>query len=324
MKAQRWFSALWWRAMTWWRGRQLRLLLLGLPALVGGLAVVTLVTEAAVTPPQEIEARYQVQAENALKAKDYSKALTCYDRLAYRSAERPEILFGMAQAAEGLGQIERARTLMAELTPLDRAGYGPAHVWQARQLLNKPTPSAFERRAAESHLLRALDVKGDDDSLVHSLLCDLYTMDGQYEQAEAHLIKAVKTRPQLRLRAAQLYALRGDKPRALQEAELAVVYFRGRANADRTDHLARLGWADATTFLEHFPEALAILDEGFVATRDSVYPTAMARVYATWYDTLSRDPASNMANPINAAGAGPQAQPSQRGALRTSAGGHEA
>src|ERR1700722_11970549 len=99
----RWMFSKWvWLSLAWWRGRQVRLLLLGLPALAGAVCLVIIASACAMTPTQEVEARYLVQAEQALKAKDYAKALTCYDRLAYRSTNRPELRFGMAQAADAL------------------------------------------------------------------------------------------------------------------------------------------------------------------------------------------------------------------------------
>jgi Flp pilus assembly protein TadD len=91
------------------------------------------------------------------------------------------------------------------------------------------------------------------------------------------------------MRAAHLYALRGDKERARREADLAASYFRTRTKADLGDQVARLGWADATTFLEKFADAVAILEDGWAGTREPVYRLAQARVYVAWFDNLARD-----------------------------------
>jgi tetratricopeptide (TPR) repeat protein len=293
MTAGRLYMILWRRALTWWRGRPVRPALLGLPALVCGLVLGGLAIAAALTPTQEVEARYLVHAEKALHAKDASTALVCYDRLAYRSAERPDLLFGMAQAADAAGQTARARALIAELAPLNRPGYGPAHLWFACQLLRNPNPSGDVRKTAEVHLLHALDARVENSVLAHSLLCELYMNDGDYDQAEPHLLKAVKVRPFLRLRAAQLYAQRGDKERARGECQLVIAHFRERCKADPADDFSRLAWADATTLLgslsndwDRFRETLKILDEGFAISHNTIYSTFAGRVYITWYDTL--------------------------------------
>jgi tetratricopeptide (TPR) repeat protein len=307
------FSIWVWHLLAWWRGRQVRLLLLGLPALVGAVSLAVVASACAITRTQEVEARYLVQAEQALKARDYARALTCYDRLAYRSADWPEVRFGMARAAEGLGQSDRALLLLSELAPLDKPGYGPAHLWRAQRLLSVPQPSAESRIKAEAHLLYALEGKLPDPSLVHGLLGNLYMLEGDLDKAEWHLGKAVKSRPELRLLTAQLFVLRGDKSRARTEAEMALVFFRGRSKSDVADHRARLGWADAATSLEQFGEAVKVLEEGYAVSHEPVYPAAIAKVYTTWYGSL--DPKSTSDERLEILEKGLQHDPSNQALL---------
>jgi tetratricopeptide (TPR) repeat protein len=237
----------------------------------------------------ELDSRYQEQAKNAFKAKDYAAAMTCYERLAPHSAEQPANLYGMAQTAEALGQLDRASLLMAELAPLDEQGYAPAHLWRAAQLLRSPKMSAQARTAAEAHLLHALEGEPEDRENAHALLGELYLAGGQLDQAEPHLLKAVKTKPHLRLRLAVLYALKGNKERARSEAQLAINFYRARSQVDVGNHQARIRWADATAFIEDFPAAVAILEEGLTLTREALYRQALASVYLLWSDALARD-----------------------------------
>jgi tetratricopeptide (TPR) repeat protein len=279
-------------AGVWWRGRRWRWLLHSLPALAAGSAVFAAATASLLTPVQELEARYLEQAKTALKSKDYAGAMACYDRLAGLGTDRPDVLYGLALSADGLGQIGRAETIMKALTPADQPGYAPAHLWLARHIMTSPAPGPGARDAVESHLLLALDGELEDPDAAHALLGDVYLSKGpgHYDQAEQHLAKAVKTHPQLRIRLAQLYALRGDKERAQVEGQLAVNYFRARAQADVHDRLARLGWADATAFLEDFPGAVAILKEGLSVADEPVYRTALGSVFLVWADAVGRDP----------------------------------
>ena len=76
-----------------------------------------------------------------------------------------------------------------------------------------PTLSPENRRLAESHLLKALDGELDDRDAAHALLGKLYLGRGQLDQAEPHLAKAVGTKPTLRIRLAQLYALAATRTR---------------------------------------------------------------------------------------------------------------
>jgi tetratricopeptide (TPR) repeat protein len=281
------------RARTWWRGRSPRLLLLGLPALLAAVGLVTVTGLCLLAPAGELEARYLEAGKDALKRKDYAAARTCYQRLASRGADRAEVVYGQALTAEALGEAGRAESLMADLAPEDppedRPGYAPAHLWQARRLLRTSRKAPEARAAAEKHLLLALDGDLGERDAAHGLLGELYLSAGQLDQAELHLTRAVRTRPYLRMRLAQLHALRGDKSRAVSEANLALTYFRARAKGDLKDHVARVQWADALAFLEQFPEAVAVLEEGWSATHEPVYKAALAGAYLTWADAVGRD-----------------------------------
>ncbi len=277
------------RALLWWQGRRFRLLLPALPAVLAGAACAVTLLSAAARTGQEVTVTYLDRGQAALRAKDYATALTCYDRLAAGQDKRPKVLYGLATAAEGLGQGERAQALMKELTPPDQPGYGPAHFWQARRLLGVALSSPPARERARAHLLKALDGEIEDRDLAHGLLCELYMADNKLDLAEPHLNKAINSRPQLRLRAAQMYAVRGDTNRARHEAELAAGYFQRRVQSDLTDLAARGLWAEALTFLERFPEAVDVLEEGWAATREASFLRAEGDVHAVWHDTVGRE-----------------------------------
>ena len=280
----------WRRAVLWRRGRRLRYFLQGLPALLAAAAVLVPLLGVVLTPAQELQARYLEQAKTAFKAKDYAGALTCYDRLAYLGTDRPEVLYGLALSAEALEQPARAEVIMNALAPPDQPGYARAHYWLARDILAAPRAASGAREAAESHLLRALDGELDDREAADALLGDLYLESRRYDEAESYLTRAVKAKPQLRLRLAQLYALRGDKDRARAEAQLAVSYFRARTQADLEDRRARLGWADAAAFLEDFPAAVTVLREGLNVSDEPAYRAALGGVYFLWSEAAARDP----------------------------------
>lgn len=275
----------------WWRGRDWRLLLRGLPVLLAGAGALTVAGILYARPQSEKTARYLAEARARFKARDYAGAMTCYDRLAHLGKSRPEILYGLAQTAQALGEQERAVLLMAELAPLDRGGYGEAHLWWARRLLSSTDQNPQTRDGAERHLLRALDAELEDREAAHGLLGELYLNSGKLEQAEIHLLKAVPAKPPLRLRLAQLYALRGDRDRARSEGQLAVSFFRAWAQTELSQLQARLNWAEADLFLEDFPAAVEVLRAGLNATGEPPYRAALARAYVSWSDFLGRDPA---------------------------------
>jgi tetratricopeptide (TPR) repeat protein len=285
-------SRLWSGPRDWWRGRNWRLLLGGLPALLLGGGALVLAALASLSSREELTARYLDRAQSAFKARDYAAALTCYERLAPLGKERPEILFGLARASLAQGQFGRADVILQSLAPPKRTGYPPAHLWLARRLLQSAPADKGVRQAAKEHLRSALDGDLDERDAAYGLLGQLYLEEKDYVQAEAYLAKAVKTHPQLRLKRARMHQEQGNLHEARNEALSAVEYFQARAQADRTDHQARLTWADGLTFLGQFEDATAVLKEGLVSTTEAAprnaYRGALGRVFAAWLDSLDR------------------------------------
>jgi tetratricopeptide (TPR) repeat protein len=270
------------RVRVWLQTRSARLLLQGLPALLVGVGVVTLLVLSQVTPADELQVRYLEQARAAFQARDFALAQVCYERVCQTAEDRPDVLFGLAQTAQAQKQPERAALLMSRLAPPDRQGYGEAHLWNAARLLPEAARQPPVRKVVETHLLRALRGELRNPDVARWLLGDLYVKNGQLDQAEVYLTQVAKTRPHARLRLAELYARRGDVPRARQEATFVVNHFRLRTKQDIYDHQARMGLGTALTFLEEFPEAVAVLSEGWWLTNDPAYKQALGGVHAAW------------------------------------------
>jgi tetratricopeptide (TPR) repeat protein len=282
------FVRMFWGVIRWCGTLNLRLFFQGLPALVVGAAATIVSIMALLAPQQELVARYGAQAKSAAKAKRFDEALACHERLAQLQRDRADAVYEMAVAAEGAGQLGRCALLMQQLAPPDAQGYAKAHLWNAARLLARKGDEQQSRQLAESHLLRALEAGLDDKEAAHGLLGELYLTKGLCDQAEPHLLIAVKTKPQMRLRLAQLYALQGNQARAKSEAQAMANFYSTAAKADLFAHYARIKWAEATVFLEDFPQAVAILEEGLSGTNENLYRTGLAGVYVTWFDFLTR------------------------------------
>jgi tetratricopeptide (TPR) repeat protein len=265
-----------------------RLFLQGLPALTAAGAALAIAIIAMSTPAQELETRYTERAKAAMRAKNYPEALACYERLAQMKSDQPEVLFDTAFAANAAGNPERCLLLMQQLAGPDKLGYPKAHFWHAVRLMVIPGDVRQNRQLAEAHILLALEGGVEDKEAAHGLLGELYLSKGLFDQAEPHLLIAVKTKTQVRLRLAHLYWARGNLTRARTEAQQAVNLYSTAAKADLFAHLARLKWAEALVFLEDFPQAVTILDEGLTGTRENLYRSAIAGVYVSWFDFLTR------------------------------------
>jgi tetratricopeptide (TPR) repeat protein len=286
--AASWLAFVFWSVIGWAAARNLRLFFQGLPALAVGASALTVVGFAAFTPTQEIERTYKERAQNAIKAKNLPEAIACYERLAILQADRPEALYDLALSLNANKQPDRCLALMHRLAPPESQGYANAHLWQAVRLMAAAPQTQQMRQIAETHLLRALEGGVDDKELAHGLLGELYFQRGLFQEAEPHLAIAVKKKPNSRLRLAQTYAALGNMERARSEAKLSVNQYSMVAKGDLFAHFARVKWAESVAFLEDFPQAVRILEEGLTGTGEPFYKQHLATIHAQWFDFLGR------------------------------------
>lgn len=267
---------------AWWFTRSWHRLLYGLPFLAVTLLFACFFVFG-VTSSDERIATYLDAAQRNANAGNHRQALVCFDAISYLGDKKPEILFGLAQAAEESGQKDRAIGLMASLASGEKAGYPEAHLWWAKKYLEQPERGAVSNATAERHLNFALDSENlKDRAAAEGMLGELCLETGRYPKAIEHLSKAVKAKPALGLKLAQAYKLTGQNKVAYAEAQGAVDYLRSWLNFQPNAVLPRLQLADALILLDDYPGAVALLKEGVDLGKDDRYRKAVARVYLSW------------------------------------------
>jgi tetratricopeptide (TPR) repeat protein len=277
------------RMRVWFHTRSFRLFLQGLPALLVGVGVITLLVFSQVTPQEQLQLRYLEQGRAAFQGKDFALAQVCFDRACQTAGDRPDVAYEAALTAEALKQLERAAVLMGQLAPDGKKGYGEAHVWRAGDLLRDVGRDPFAPEKAKTHLIHALRGELRDPNTARALLGRLYLASGDLDKAEIFLRQVVDTQPHMRLLLADLYRRRGDVGRARHEATIMAGIIRPLLKADVYDRWARGHLANALLFLEQFQEAINLLGEGWALTGDPAYRKAIGGAYATWYGIRVRD-----------------------------------
>jgi tetratricopeptide (TPR) repeat protein len=280
---------LWAVAWGWGRARKWVYLAQGLPALLAAICAIVLAGLWLALPAHELAARYQDRANSASRAKDFSTALVCYERLATLGKDRPDNLYELGNALANQGEVARAIEIMEQLAPDDRNGYGPAH-FQLAIYNHRNLADPQNRKRAELHLNRALQagLTGIEGDWAHAILGELYARSSKLELAETHFDQAVKTRPQVRLMYAEVLQVQGKAARATEEAKRAVKYFKTLAEADIRNLAARIGWAHSAAFLTEYAQALAILDDAYHVTNEPAYLKAKANIVADWHQHMVR------------------------------------
>jgi len=259
-----------------------RHLLRGLPAVFVALGVCIAVGAFRSYPADGLAHRYEARAIQAAKAGDFKTASVCYERLVQLNPGSARLRFALAVTLYRQGEHQRAQSIMQSLAPRDASGYGPAHLWLARQLLARADRlAANEYEAAEAHLKRAAQFEPvRTESL--QLLSFLYLRTGRTRQAVQCLEEAARLMPELRVDLAKFYAAQGDGRRALEEAGRAAQWLRRRLSVDPGDHATRLRLAQALLLSGRLDEAAGLLREGLALYPTGPFALPLARLLQQW------------------------------------------
>lgn len=237
------------------------LVLASVPAILAlGLAVAAAVS-ARENGPKILAPRYQSAAEALARSGDFSTAALYLERASRLDPENPGARFALAKALAASGQPESAYALVRSLAPARGVGHPPAHVWLASQLLRARPLSPSRVAAAESHLLRVIKAVPDPGD-AHHLLGELYAATGRPAEAEAHLSKVARERPQVLNLLSTVCARQGRNEAARHWAEEASREFKKRTEAAPSDELSRARWAAALSRLNDHEGAARALEAG--------------------------------------------------------------
>jgi len=126
--------------------------------LAGVFAVIGIVIVADIFEKRRILGLHQAHTAGSLEADDVDSALLFSKRLVNISAT-DAIKFSHATVADTAGMPENAVRLASEVADLEVGGFVPAHVFQARKLLETPVDDpAYQERLqdASDHLMKAV------------------------------------------------------------------------------------------------------------------------------------------------------------------------
>ena len=244
---------------------------------------------------EHTEARYRDIGGRAWNAKDYERARVAYWRLATLNGERrSEYLFYLAMNLLGLNRDQEAQGILSQLAPLDRPGYGEAHLFIAQRLLSATNAPPDARRLAEKHLLRA--VEGNPKLTdAHNILGQIYTSEGNYQAAKKHLLEVVPVRGEANLLLSLVLRALGDLSGANAYAERAVKYFSDKVSQSASDDsAARLGWANAELMLKHYDTAMKVVQDGYRASGNPAYKPAIGSLYGVWAQAMAKEEPNNL------------------------------
>lgn len=291
-----------WSSATFWN------LVKGLPALAVILAAGALAAN--VRSFHVLGDVYLGRARLAVERKEFKQAELFFDRAVKIDGEKSEVLFEISNMAFAMGDEPRGRLLLNRIAPLKSSGYAPAHILQAKLFLANAT-NFDQLSLAETHLIHATSGRARYP-VADGLLGQLYLKTNEPDKAVASLTRACDTNKEYLLMLARAYALAGDRQRAELLGQKAVDYYHGLSEASPTDIQFRLNWAEATTFLLRFEEAIRILQRGLALQADEVrIRKAMGEVYIAWFDELRKTSPDDHESQFSVMAAGIHANPGE-------------
>jgi tetratricopeptide (TPR) repeat protein len=284
--------------VQWWSTRPWSSLLLGLPAIVSGLALVAVEPWHNRALPGEWARRYDQAGMSALRQGDLQAADVYFRRVAMLDESSPAACYGLALTAEQQKDLTRARGWMLRIASETEAGYAPAHFWLAKDLIRHKTPlDPQDARVLEHHLQQAARSPAHHvESRVN--LTQLYMLRGETDKAIAQMELASAERPALQLDLAQLYELGGRKADARRAAAKAGDFFEARTLAEPRQAPLRQAWAASLALQERYEDAVRVLTAGLSQPDPKPFEQALAAVYLRWMNSNTATKKPNAAEQL--------------------------
>jgi tetratricopeptide (TPR) repeat protein len=306
------------RAEEWFFTRPLQPLCIGAPALIVSIGLLGIVAYQSIGSQEALVSRYQQAFDTAFLQDDWEAAGLFALKLAELRDTSAQGRFALARLAESRGQMQLARRLMAELAPDDSAGHPPAHYWIVQQLLReKQQWEVDESNLLVHHLEQSLKVSsGEQREVAGTLLAEIYTAEGRYEEAVAVLKSLVGRRPALQLKLAEIYLALEDDSQFRRELAGAKRYLREQVEADPADLDARLQLARAEALDGELAQAEAVLLAGLAQQDEPRLHAQLAEVYVVMSDQLQKSEPDVLSARLDLLQKALRHQPDQEQALR--------
>lgn len=279
---------------NWWRSRELKRLLIGIPGLMvllGGVYVIFCDQTASDTKRAE---DYLKEGRKAYNREQWEVSKMLLSRAVDLGVDDPNTRFMLAKASQENKDYPRMVALLNELAPINSAVYGPAHVWQAVQVLGKGKVSKADARVAKKHLIHSINLEPQNRT-ANALLGDLYFQESDWESAAAHLeIARPYTARQNILLARSLFNTSRKEAAVLAAAkgeQLAIEETRANPESDAT----WLVLSDALIMQEKFQEASEVIAKRIQPLEPAfTLRQQLANVFYSWSESIAEKNKENI------------------------------
>ena len=258
------------------RAREWGDLALGFPALLSFLIVMPLLFFVR-NRERSLEHVYRAEAEEAFSNNDEQRGVILFDRLV-RLRPTDGDRFRLAMWLRETGQTDRSNAILNQIAPSDDRGYGPAHFWFAKQIMDAPEVTTDAVILSINHLLNARATERASGE-VDMMLAKCYWATGSHKEALEALRDAAVRNPKyyhdLFTTCQQINFL----PAASTAAKLSADYLKPIVTNTPRDRESRRNLVEAMVWLKDYKSAEQALRQGMKLDPEGEWHKTLSEVY---------------------------------------------
>jgi tetratricopeptide (TPR) repeat protein len=214
---------------------------------------------------------YEDAGTKAMAEDNFTLARICYGKLVQLQGDRPELLYNLALAENGVGDKQRALELMEVLAPDDKAGsMWRAQLWKGRHYLAMDPATDVSLGNAAVNFYRVMsrerntgDRKIPDEATQEAAagLYDIYMKTGQSGLAQQFLERARFKKPELKIIYLRSLAAT-NRDEALRQLPLLLDEYKELLAKDPSNIQIRLALAETYRIQNDYAAAEKVLSDG--------------------------------------------------------------
>jgi tetratricopeptide (TPR) repeat protein len=190
------------------------------------------------------------------------------------------------------GRIEDAREVLGQIAPANRAGFSPAHLWQAKEMLAEELSPA-KLNEVRHHLQSAL-ADPDDEVWIRTSLAKVCIQQKDYLTALDQLSRVVSQQPELNVLISEVYEKQGNSSGRMTALRQASEFFQRRLTEDPENTDTRTILAMIYYKMGDLEAGLQIVEQG-LNSRDSDLSlrVTMSKLLIAQFDEVTRHRAAD-------------------------------